>query len=100
MCYQLKTALGATEAVIDDNCGITKFHAIADTLSSELQITFHHKSGNSESADWHFRYKRFLMRMRYHAFSGISILPQSARASEKANRLVMELAYLLERRAY
>ena len=26
MCYHLKTRYGGTEAVIDDNCGISKFY--------------------------------------------------------------------------
>ena len=37
MCYHLKTPHGNTEAVIDDNCGISKFYAIADTLSTEFR---------------------------------------------------------------
>ena len=38
MSYQLKTKSGATEAVIDDNCGISKFYAIAHLLSEDLQV--------------------------------------------------------------
>ena len=40
MCYALKTQSGATEAVIDDNCGISKFYAIANTLAEHLQVQF------------------------------------------------------------
>ena len=33
MCYELKTNNGCSEAVIDDNCGISKFYAIATAFS-------------------------------------------------------------------
>ena len=43
MCYHLKTNNGGTEAVIDDNCGISKFYAIAGTLANDLKVKFLNK---------------------------------------------------------
>ena len=37
MCYHLKTNFGGTEAVIDDNCGVSKFYSIADTLKDGIK---------------------------------------------------------------
>jgi hypothetical protein len=49
MCYQLKTNYGGTEAVIDDNCGISKFYLIADTLTDELKVTFLNQVDDAET---------------------------------------------------
>jgi hypothetical protein len=57
MCYHLKTPQGNTEAVIDDNCGISKFYAIADTLCADLDIIFLKQVDDAESLDWEFQYK-------------------------------------------
>ncbi len=51
MCYQLKTTTGATEAVIDDNCGISKFYAIANTLAEQLQVIFLNQVDDSDTLD-------------------------------------------------
>ena len=48
MSYQLKTKSGATEAVIDDNCGISKFYAIAHLLSEDLQVIFLNQIDDAE----------------------------------------------------
>ena len=55
MCYQLKTTNGSTEAVIDDNCGISKFYAIASTLAEDLQVKFLNQVDDAESLDWDFQ---------------------------------------------
>ena len=49
MCYHLTSKQGSTEAVIDDNCGISKFYAIAETLSADLQINFLNQVDDAES---------------------------------------------------
>ena len=101
MCYQLKTPYGATEAVIDDNCGISKFYAIASTLADDLQVKFLNQVDDAESLDWDFQYKDNFLTLHYSIFNGVSILPQHLlKSKQKDNNAVMELAYYLERRAY
>ena len=55
MSYQLRTKSGGTEAVIDDNCGISKFYAIAHTLAEQLQVIFLNQVDDSETLDWDFK---------------------------------------------
>lgn len=57
MCYHLKTNYGGTEAVIDDNCGISKFYLIANTLSDELEVTFLNQVDDADTLDWDFSIK-------------------------------------------
>ena len=57
MCYNLKTPNGGTEAVIDDNCGVSKFYAIAQTLANDLQVRFLNQVDETESLNWDFKYK-------------------------------------------
>lgn len=100
MCYQLKTTNGATEAVIDDNCGISKFYAIATTLAEELQVKFLNQVDDAESLDWDFKYKDYYLTLHYSIFNGVSILPQQVKSVKKENNAVMEVANFLEKRAY
>lgn len=99
MCYELKTTFGGTEAVIDDNCGISKFYAIADTLSEHLQIRFMNQVDDSDSLDWDFKYKDQFLTLHYNIFNGVSIFPQHAKENSKHN-IVMEVAHFLEKRAF
>jgi hypothetical protein len=108
MCYHLTTKQGSTEAVIDDNCGISKFYAIADTLAADLQINFLNQVDDAESLEWDFSYKNQLLTLHYNIFNGVSILPQSSlsispkkgKMVQQQNNAVMEIAHFLERRAY
>ncbi len=100
MCYHLKTPHGNTVAVIDDNCGISKFYAIADTLSTELQVSFLNQVDDAESLDWDFHYKNHLLTLQYNIFNGVSIFPQHKKNLHQENNAVMELAHFLEKRAY
>jgi hypothetical protein len=100
MCYQLKTTNGSTEAVIDDNCGISKFYAIASTLAEDLQVKFLNQVDDAESLDWDFQYKDSYLTLHYSIFNGVSILPQQAKSVKKEHSVVMEVANFLERRAY
>ncbi|MEI8060009.1 MAG: hypothetical protein WCG67_07625 [Ferruginibacter sp.] len=100
MCYQLKTDYGATEAVIDDNCGISKFYAIASTLTDELQVKFINQNDDAETLDWDFKYKDNFLTLHYSIFNGVSILPQQAKSIKKDNKAVMEVANYLEKMAY
>lgn len=100
MCYALKTKYGGTEAVIDDNCGISKFYAIANTLADHLQIKFLNQVDDAESLDWDFRYKDQFLTLHYNIFNGVSIYPQHPKHAKKDNLAVMEVATFLESRAF
>ena len=100
MCYQLKTTNGGTEAVIDDNCGISKFYAIANTLADDLQVKFLNQVDDAESLDWDFQYRGQFLTLHYNIFNGVSIYPQQVKNVTKDNNAVMEVAYFLEHRAY
>ncbi|HEY9340531.1 MAG TPA: hypothetical protein VIQ23_03055 [Hanamia sp.] len=100
MCYHLKTDFGGTEAVIDDNCGISKFYAIAITLSNDLKVKFINQVDDADTLDWDFKYKKYFLTLHYNIFNGVSILPHHINSTSKANKAVMELAELLEKKAY
>ena len=76
MCYSLKTQYGGTEAVIDDNCGISKFYAIANTLAEDLQVQFLNQIDDADTLDWDFKYKEQFLTLHYNIFNGVSIYPQ------------------------
>ncbi|MEO6136223.1 MAG: hypothetical protein ABIP35_13785 [Ginsengibacter sp.] len=100
MCYYLKTNFGGTEVVIDDNCGISKFYSIAGTLNDELKVKFLNQVDDAETLDWDFKYKKHFLTLHYSIFNGVSILPQPINYKNKVNKIVMELASLLEEKAY
>ena len=100
MCYHLKTNFGGTEAVIDDNCGVSKFYSIADILSEGLHVNFLNQVDDAETLDWDFKYKNHFLTLHYNTFNGVSILPHRTRVMAKENRAVREVAKFLERNAY
>ena len=100
MCYALKTQSGATEAVIDDNCGISKFYAIANTLAEHLQVQFMNQVDDADTLDWDFKYKDQFLTLHYNIFNGVSIYPQRLKSKKQENQLVMEVANFLEKQAY
>jgi hypothetical protein len=100
MCYHLTTDNGGTEAVIDDNCGISKFYAIASTLADDLQVKFLNQIDDAESLDWDFEYKENFLTLHYSIFNGVSILPLQYKSAKKQNNAVLEVAHFLEQRAY
>ncbi len=100
MCYQLTTTHGGTEAVIDDNCGISKFYAIANTLADDLQVKFLNQVDDAESLDWDFQYRGQFLTLHYNIFNGVSIYPQQVKNVVKDNNAVMEVAHFLEHRVY
>ena len=100
MCYELKTKSGGTEAVIDDNCGISKFYAIANTLSDQLKVTFLNQVDDADTLDWDFKYKDQFLTLHYNIFNGVSIYPQQIKSPRQNKKIVMEVAHFLERHAY
>lgn len=100
MSYSLKTISGATEAVIDDNCGISKFYAIANTLAEQLQVVFLNQVDDSDTLDWDFKYKNQFLTLHYNIFNGVSIFPQQPTSKKSDNKAVMEVAHFLERQVF
>lgn len=100
MSYQLLTHFGGIEAVIDDNCGISKFYKIARALNDELKIKFLNQEDEADTVHWDFKYKKYLLTLSYSIFNGVSIFPKENKATEKANRVVQDLASLLRQKAY
>ncbi|MBX2888934.1 MAG: hypothetical protein KF829_09850 [Ferruginibacter sp.] len=102
MCYHLLTTNGGMEAIIDDNCGINKFYAIANTLADRLKIQFITQVDDAETLDWDFKYKDLLLTLHYNIFNGVSIYPQNFGNTnqKKHNSAVMEVAKFLEKHAY
>jgi hypothetical protein len=100
MSYALRTTTGATEAVIDDNCGISKFYAIANTLAEQLQVVFLNQVDDSDTLDWDFKYKNQFLTLHYNIFNGVSIFPQQINSKKKDSKAVMEVAHFLERQVF
>jgi len=100
MCYHFTTPYGGTEAVIDDNCGISKFYCIAGTLTEELKIRFINQIDDADILSWDFKYKKHLLTLQYSIFNGVSILPQPVKNAASADSAVREIAQLLVSKAY
>jgi hypothetical protein len=100
MGYELKTNNGCSEAVIDDNCGISKFYAIANTLAKDLKVNFLNQIDDTEILDWDFQYRGQFLTLHYSMFNGVSILPQQKKNLSKNRNVVMEVAHFLEHRVY
>ena len=100
MSYALRTTTGATEAVIDDYCGISKFYAIANTLADQLQVVFLNQVDDSDTLDWDFKYKNQFLTLHYNIFNGVSIFPQQVNSKKSDNKAVMEVAHFLERQTF
>lgn len=100
MPYQLRNHFGATEAVIDDNCGISKFYAIARTLSDDLKVTFINQIDDAESLEWDFLFKEQFLTLHFNIYGGVSIAPCKVNELSFENKAVVELASYLVQRVY
>ena len=100
MSYHLTTKYGGTEAVIDDNCGISKFYLIANALTDQLDATFLNQVDDTETMDWDFQYKNYFLTLHYNIFNGVSILPHTIKGMQKENEGVLEVAQFLKKMAY
>jgi hypothetical protein len=97
MSLTLRTTLGCTEAVIDDDGGLKKFYLVADILSEELRIKFTNKEDDFDAIDWEFSFHGHSLTLHYSIYTGVSIFPSRTRlAQKKDNRAVIELASVLE----
>ena len=100
MFYNLNTTNGGTEAVIDDNCPIKKFYAIADTLTEHLKIQFMNQIDDADSLDWDFKYKDQFLTLHYNIFNGVSIFPQLTKSKPSDNYAVLEVANFLRKHIF
>jgi hypothetical protein len=99
MSLTLRTTLGCTEAVIDDDGGLKRFYQVADILSGDLQIKFSNKEDDFDTIDWEFRFKGHNLTLHYNIYNGISVFPtKTSGADVKDNKAVVELANVLEGR--
>lgn len=98
MNLTLRTDAGCTEAVIDDNCGFSKFQQIADVLTDKMKIVFTGKVDNFDSMDWTFNYKGHSLILHFNIYNGISILARKSLVKE--NKAVIELARTLKEKYY
>lgn len=97
MCLTLRTALGCTEAVIDDDAELNRFYLIADILKTELQVKFTNKEDDFDAINWDFSFGKHLITLCYSIYNGISLFPTHMQdASKRANQAVVELANVLE----
>ncbi|HWC54504.1 MAG TPA: DUF3630 family protein [Chitinophagaceae bacterium] len=101
MSLILRTTMGCTEAIIDDDGGLKRFYQVADILSEDLRINFNNKEDDFDTIDWEFRFKGHNLTLHYNIYNGISIFPTKTRdALNKDNKAVVELANVLEMKLF
>jgi hypothetical protein len=97
MSLTLRTTLGCTEAVIDDDGGLKRFYQIARILSDELKVNFIAKEDDFDAISWNFFIGHHELTLHYSIYNGISILPTKTKdARKRDNKAVVELANVLE----
>ncbi|HEY9364976.1 MAG TPA: hypothetical protein VIQ00_17055 [Chitinophagaceae bacterium] len=96
MSLTLRTTLGCTEAVIDDDGGLKRFYQVAIILSDEFDINFIKKEDDFDTIDWDFIFQGHHLTLHYNIYTGISIFPTKTRdAVKKDNKAVINLAGML-----
>jgi hypothetical protein len=97
MSLTLRTDLGCTEAVIDDDGELNRFYLIADILRTDLEVDFTNKEDDFDNINWDFSFGKHLITLCYSIYNGISLFPTKMQeASKRANEAVVELANVLE----
>ena len=97
MSLTLRTTLGCTEAVIDDDGSLKRFYQIADILKEDLQVIFTNKEDDFDAISWDFTMGHHHLTIQYSIYNGISVFPTRVQdASKKENKAVIELATVLE----
>ncbi|MDP9230403.1 MAG: hypothetical protein M3O67_07005 [Bacteroidota bacterium] len=97
MSLTLRTTLGCTEAVIDDDGGLKRFYQVASILSDDFKIAFTNKEDDFDTIDWDFNFHGHHLTLHYNIYTGISLFPTKTRdAVKKDNKAVVELANVLE----
>jgi hypothetical protein len=97
MSLTLRTTLGCTEAVIDDDGGLKRFYQIANILSDDLQLSFTNKEDDFDAISWDFYLGHHELTLQYSIYNGISVFPTKTKdARKRDNKAVVELANVLE----
>ncbi len=97
MSLTLRTTLGCTEAVIDDDGGLKRFYQIADILSDDLKVIFTNKEDDFDAISWDFVLGHNALTLQYSIYNGISVFPTKTKdARKRDNKAVVELANVLE----
>ena len=97
MSLTLRTTLGCTEAVIDDDGGLKRFYQIASIMSDDLKIHFIHKEDDFDAISWDFHMGHHELTLQYSIYNGISVFPTKTKdARKRDNKAVVELANVLE----
>ncbi|HWJ25572.1 MAG TPA: hypothetical protein VNS32_03460 [Flavisolibacter sp.] len=97
MSLTLRTTLGCTEAVIDDDGGLKRFYQIADILSDDLKINFTNKEDDFDAISWEFLMGHHQLTLQYSIYNGISVFPTKTKdARRRDNEAVVELANVIE----
>lgn len=97
MSLTLRTTLGCTEAVIDDDGGLKRFYQIANILTDDLQAVFTRKEDDFDAINWDFTLGHHLLTLQYSIYNGISVFPTRTKdARKRDNKAVVELANVLE----
>ncbi len=93
---QLNTEKGWTEAIIDDDCQLSRFYSIANLLSGSFNLTFSNKLNDLDSVYWDFEYKGNRLALHYNVYLGVSIFPTAFKsATQTENEAVVEISTML-----
>ena len=97
MSLTLRTTLGFTEAVIDEDGNLKRFYQIKDILSDYFQANFLSKEDDFDAISWDFTFGSYKLTLNYSIYNGISIFPtRTTDARKRDNSAVVELANVLE----
>ena len=97
MSLTLRTDLGCTEAIIDDDCGLKRFYEVADILADDLDINYLQKQDDFDTVTWDFKYRSHMLTLYYNIYTGVSIYPKKFRdADRKDNEAVIKIARFLD----
>ena len=97
MPLTLRTALGCTEAVIEDGGSLKRFYLIADILHSDLQVQFTRKEDEFDALYWQFLLGQHRLTLHYSIYNGTSIFPtKTVHARKKENAAAVELANVVQ----
>lgn len=93
---KIETEKGWTEAIIDGDCGFSKFYDVADLLLSEFNLTFSNMLNDFDTLYWDFKYNGNDLVLHYNIYLGVSIFPRAFKsATQKENEAVIEISTLV-----
>jgi hypothetical protein len=75
MTFQIDTSKGWTEAIIDNDCEISKLEKVAMLLKTKLNIVFTEQLNDFDTYYWDFAYDDSILCLHYNVYSGVSIFP-------------------------